>query len=157
MNRSHLRWTLLTLTLLTAGASGVWAHCQIPCGIYGDAGRFDAMMEDMTTIEKSMNQINELSGQEKPNWNQLVRWVQNKEDHADKLTDTVTYYFLAQRVKPPKDHGDEAAQKKYSHELMLLHKTMIHAMKAKQTTDLEHVESLRHLIGEFKKSYMGEH
>ena len=28
------------------------AHCQIPCGIYGDKLRIDLMMEDAATIEK---------------------------------------------------------------------------------------------------------
>ena len=134
----------------------LYAHCQIPCGIYGDETGFTLMLEDVTTIEKSMKQIIEIGGQDKPSWNQLVRWVDNKEDHAGKLTDTVTFYFMAQRIKPAA-HGDEAAMKKYLHEITLLHKIVVHAMKAKQTTDLEHVGHLRSLIGKFKESYLGEH
>ena len=30
------------------------AHCQIPCGIYDDHARVHAMLEDVTTIEKSL-------------------------------------------------------------------------------------------------------
>ena len=30
----------------------------------------------------------------------MVRWVVNKEVHADELSDIVTYYFMAQRIKP---------------------------------------------------------
>ncbi|MEM9553644.1 MAG: superoxide dismutase [Ni] [Acidobacteriota bacterium] len=131
------------------------AHCQIPCGIFGDEARFDAMMEDVTTIEKSMKQIVELSAAETPDWNQIVRWVMNKEDHADLLTETVTHYFMAQRIKPKPADSEEHA--KYVHELTLLHKIMVHAMKAKQTTDQEQVETLRTLIGQLKKSYLGEH
>lgn len=150
MRRSLL--LLLTLALLTAAAAPVFGHCQIPCGIYGDDNRFATMLEDVTTIEKSMKQIVELSGQEKPDWNQLVRWVQNKEDHADKLTEVVTYYFLAQRIKPSPE-GDEKADKKYFAHLEHLHHIMVHAMKAKQTTDLSHVEALRKHIEAFHKSY----
>ena len=73
----HLRWTLAAMLLLAAGPS-LYAHCQIPCGIYDDEARFTLMLEDVTTIEKAMKQITEIGGQDKPNWNQLVRWVGNK-------------------------------------------------------------------------------
>jgi len=155
--RKPLLALVTAAVLLLAGAPAIFAHCQIPCGIYGDENRFEIMLEDVDTIEKSMKQIEEIGASEKPNWNQLVRWVDNKEDHATKLTETVTYYFLAQRIKPPAADADEATHDKYDHELRLLHRIMVHAMKAKQTTDLDHVEKLRTLIGEFKKSYMGEH
>lgn len=148
---------IAAVMLILAATSGpLLAHCQIPCGIYDDEARFGLMLEDVTTIEKSMQQINELGGADKPDWNQLVRWVQNKEDHADKLSNTVTYYFMAQRLKPA-DPTDKAANDKYMKELTLLHHMVVHCMKAKQTTDLEHVEKLRSLIGEYKKSYLGEH
>jgi nickel superoxide dismutase len=139
------------------GISGaVWGHCQIPCGIYDDETRFTLMLEDVATIEKSMIQIKGLSTEEAPNWNQIVRWVTAKEDHADKLSETLHYYFLAQRVKPV-DAVDEAGRGKYLEQLTLLHGMVVHAMKAKQTTDLVHIEKLRVLLGEFKTLYMGEH
>lgn len=144
----------LTLVVLLTPTT-LSAHCQIPCGIYGDEARFDAMMEDVTTIEKSMNQIVELSAADSADWNQIVRWVINKETHADRLTETVTHYFMAQRIKPKAANSEEHA--KYVHELTLLHKMIVHAMKAKQTTDQEHVEALRTLIGQLEKSYLGEH
>jgi len=30
------------------------AHCQIPCGIYDDELRFEALEEDVATIKKSI-------------------------------------------------------------------------------------------------------
>lgn len=156
MIRTHLRWIALAAVLMLAGAPSVLGHCQIPCGIFGDETRFTIMEEDVTTIEKSMNEIKQIEASEKPNWNQLVRWVDNKEAHADKLTEDVTYYFMAQRIKP-KTSADGDAYKKYMKELTLLHNIMVHAMKAKQTTDLAHVEKLRELIAEFKASYLGDH
>ena len=137
------KWIIapLALTLL---ASGAFAHCQIPCGIYGDAARFTEMREHVTTIEKSMNEINKLAPAAS---NQLVRWVNNKEHYADELTEIVTFYFLAQRVK-----GTESAEK-YAAELKLLHQIIVTAMKTKQTTSLEHVETLRGLIDQFEAIY----
>jgi nickel superoxide dismutase len=132
------------------------AHCQIPCGIYDDEARFTLMLEHVTTIEKSMKQITQLGGEKTPNWNQLVRWVDNKEDHTGQLSEIVTFYFMAQRIKPAQHDADAEARAKYETELELLHRILVHAMKARQTTDLEHVETLRKLIGQFRGSYLGE-
>ena len=84
------------------------AHCDIPCGIYDDARRYDMLQEDITTMEKSMAQITELSAQGDKNYNQLVRWIVNKENHADKFVEVVYQYFMTQRLKPiPEDAGTE--------------------------------------------------
>ncbi len=141
---------IIAFTLITAAlALNAQAHCQIPCGIYDDAARFTSMREHVTTIEKSMKEITNLSAAAERNRNQLIRWVDNKEVHADKLTEIVTYYFLTQRIK-----STEPAEK-YEAELKLLHGMMVEAMKAKQTTDLQHVAKLRELIDEFEKVYTG--
>lgn len=138
--------------LVMAFASIVSSHCQIPCGIYDDPARFDMIAEHITTIEKAMKQITELSQTDKPNFNQLVRWVQNKEKHADELTNIVCYYFMAQRVKPA-DKADVKAYEKYVNKLTLLHQMIFYSMKAKQTTDLSNVEKLRALLCEFRTAY----
>jgi nickel superoxide dismutase len=147
---------LLALGLGVLGLTQARAHCQIPCGIYDDPARFTEMLEHITTIEKSMTQINTLSSEApEQNVNQLVRWVMNKEDHVDELTEIVTFYFMAQRVKPA-EAGDAAAYRKYVGEVTLLHRMVVVGMKCKQTTDLDQVKALRDLVGAFKKSYLGE-
>ncbi len=129
----------------------VAAHCQIPCGIYDDPMRISLMMEHVTTIEKSMNEIEHLSGESDINWNQLVRWVMNKEDHAEELSQIATFYFMAQRVKPV-ETGETGADK-YMEQLRLLHMIQVEAMRAKQTVDVEHCDNLRDLISRFESSY----
>ncbi len=143
--------TLIWVTLSAVSAS---SHCEIPCGIYGDEMRFAMMKEDIATIEKSMNQVIELSKEAKPNYNQIVRWVQNKENHADKIRDVVTQYFMAQRVKPDLSKGS-AEQGAYVNKLKLLHEMIVTSMKCKQTTDLAHVEELKQLVDRFEKAYLG--
>jgi nickel superoxide dismutase len=143
------------LVLVMIFASMVYSHCQIPCGIYGDPARFDMLAEHITTIEKSMKQITELSQEDNPNFNQLVRWVQNKEKHADDTSHIVTYYFMAQRVKPV-DKTKGKAYEEYVKKLTLLHEMLVYSMKAKQTTDLANVEKLRSLLAEFNSVYFGE-
>jgi nickel superoxide dismutase len=147
---------IIGLTIL-AGllASIAYSHCQIPCGIYDDQARFDMIAEHITTIEKSMNEIRKLSEQDKPNMNQIVRWVQNKEEHADELGHIVTYYFMTQRVKPTqKTEGQKYDE--YVKKLILLHKILISSMEAKQTTDLANVEKLKGLSEEFHSVYFGK-
>jgi nickel superoxide dismutase len=144
---------ILGLAALLA-ARPLLAHCEIPCGIYNDELRAALLAEHIGTIEKSMKQIQELSQAGDKNYNQLVRWVQNKDHHADLIQDIVTQYFMTQRVKPA-DPKDAEATAKYVTQLTLLHQMLIAAMKAKQTTDLEHVAKLRDLLGQFKAAYFG--
>lgn len=143
---------LVILVLAMVCTSMVRSHCQIPCGIYDDPARFDMIAEHITTIEKSMKLITELSKEDKPNMNQIVRWVGNKEKHVEQLSQIVTYYFMVQRVKPA-DKADIASYQKYVKQLTLLHRMLVHGMKAKQTTDLSNVEKLRTLLAEFRTVY----
>ena len=136
-------------------ASIAYSHCQMPCGIYDDEARFGAIAENITTIEKAMKEIERLSAEAKPNMNQIVRWVNTKDAHANELSETVTYYFMAQRIKLPTE-DDTKAQNEYVIKLTLLHKMLVYSMKAKQTTDLANVEQLKSLLTEFHKVYFGE-
>jgi nickel superoxide dismutase len=101
--------------------------------------------EHITTIEKSMNQIVKLRGQKHENCNQRVRWVMNKEDHANELQWIVSQYFMTQRIKLDSEN--------YSQKLSVLHKMLVYAMKCKQTTDLSHIKTLRLLLQEFHDLY----
>ena len=141
-----------TCTLIAVLASIAYSHCQIPCGIYGDHMRFDMIAENLATIEKSINQITQLSSQENPNMNQIVRWVNNKEKHADDISQIITYYFMAQRIKPA-DKADSHQYEHYIEKLTMLHEMLVYTMKAKQSTELQNVQKIRALLAEFKTAY----
>lgn len=132
------------------------AHCEIPCGIYADSVRISLIKEHITTVEKSMNQISELSTSSNPNYNQLVRWVANKEEHAKKIQEIVSQYFLHQRIKIVEENQKEAYAK-YQKHLELLHKMLVYAMKSKQTTDLEVIEKMRSTVADFEEAYFHKH
>ena len=154
-----MRTTVFSVALaavLLFGAASAQAHCEIPCGIYGDAARFVELREHVTTIEKSMKKISALSKEASPDLNQVVRWVTNKDAHAVKLQEVVWQYFLAQRIKPVSAKDDKAGHAAYALKRELLHKITLRAMKAKQGTDLAHVEALRTLIDRFEKAYFGK-
>ena len=147
--------TLAVLVLTVVAGRFALSHCEIPCGIYDDPVRITLIKEHTKTIEKSMKQITALSQADKPNPNQLARWVGNKEKHADEIQHIVAQYWMTQRVKPA-DEGDAAAYKKYVTQITLLHQMLQAAMKAKQTTELEHVAKLRALVEKFEAVYFGK-
>ncbi|WP_419646744.1 superoxide dismutase [Ni], partial [Victivallis vadensis] len=94
------KWLAAAVILAAVfAAAPVFAHCEIPCGIYDDSLRMKLIYEDIATIRKSIHEINELEKSGR-NANQLVRWIINKDNHADKLQNTVTRYFMTQRLKP---------------------------------------------------------
>ena len=149
MNRSLLAVTLAVAAVFFASPAS--AHCQIPCGIYDDSLQFVLLNEDVTTIEKSITQLADLTAAADKDYSQIVRWVTNKDGHADKFMVIVTEYFMAQRVKPvpPTD----TAYNLYLKKVTVLHQMLVTAMKCKQTTDLENVTRLRQLTAEFKDLY----
>ena len=149
---------LLMAAIAFAGVfSGTRAlgHCEIPCGIYGDRMRIDMIAEDIRTVEKSMQQIKILREKPEENANQLVRWVMNKEEHANKIQDIVYQYFMNQRVKPV-EKSDADAYEQYVKQITLLHRMLVTSMKCKQTTDETHAKELRSLLSDFEKAYFTE-
>ena len=152
----HFTLAFIATLVLVVTATPASAHCQIPCGIYDDELRVQLIEEHIGTVEKSMNQIIALSAEDDEDYNQIVRWVNNKEAHATEIQDIVTAYFMAQRIKPAVDHDDEKAMNEYVHKLAILHAIQIHAMKAKQGTDLKEIENLRKMTKMFREAYFGK-
>lgn len=147
---------LLSSILFTWTTAALWAHCEIPCGIYGDELRFSLIQEDIATIEKSMKMISELSnateGDAAQQANQLARWVTNKETHAKRIQEVVTQYFMTQRLKVPEETSGPVFER-YSKKLVLLHKMLGMAMKCKQSVDLAHTKTLHDLTHAFEEAY----
>ena len=149
MMKSYLLLAIVALSSF-ASTSSLHAHCQVPCGIYSDDTVLIDLNTHQQTIAKAMVQINELSADAGKNANQLSRWVTNKEEHATKIQDTMTQYFLAQRVKLAQSESNKDA---YLNKLSLIHQIIVHAMKCKQTTDPANAQGLLETIEAFTKAY----
>ena len=143
----HVALAIIVLSALFAAAQA-HAHCQIPCGIYDDELRVQLIEEHITTVEKSMKQIASLAQEETANHNQLIRWVTNKESHAQKIIATISDYFLTQRVN--------ASQEDYTERLVKHHTVIVAAMKAKQNADGKYAMELAEAI-EALAPYYPEH
>ncbi|MEO0413570.1 MAG: superoxide dismutase [Ni] [Verrucomicrobiota bacterium] len=149
----------LTFAILLAAVVSVFsvqqasAHCQVPCGIYDDNNVIQSMHTDAVTIEKAMKQIAELSADTAANAQQLVRWTNNTESHAQAVQEKVLNYFLAQRLKVPADDADDAAKAAYAAKLGLCHQVIVTCMKCKQTTDTANAEKLHALLKDFQDHF----
>lgn len=140
---------LLTIAFCIIVPHRLSAHCEIPCGIYDDYARIQSMREDVATIEKAMVSMSELTGKtDIQSKNQLVRWIMNKEQYAQKIITTISDYFLTQRVKP--------TQKDYPERLRKHHSVILAAMNVKQNTDLKYTKLLQESI-EALAPYYPEH
>jgi len=136
----------VAVIVFLVSASAASAHCQIPCGIYDDSHMVDQMMLDAVTIKKSVTEIDKLSGKSDPqSVNQLVRWVENKDDHANNTITIIAEYFLTQRVKP--------SQSDYLERLANHHAVMVAAMQAKQNADGQHAEALEKAVAALRVYY----
>lgn len=150
-----MRVTVLICCSLLFLASQVLGHCQIPCGIYDDERRLDTIAEDIATVEKAMIQVETLSQETPPDYNQIVRWINVKEQHADDIAEIVSWYFLQQRVKPV-DQSDKKAYGAYVDQLTLLHEMMVYSTKVKQSFDAANVEKLKSILHDFRHAYLEE-
>ena len=146
MNKIYLSFLLINLL----ASNIVSAHCQIPCGIYDDASRIILIKENFQTIEKSMDQIEKLSGLSDPlSKNQTTRWIITKESHAQDIQDIISEYFLTQRIKD--------SDKEYTKKLEYLHKLLVIAMKCKQTVNISYIDQAITLIDNFSILYFDKH
>ncbi len=149
---NSVKMFLIPCILILAVSPFVSSHCQVPCGIYDDQMRGDMIAEHITTIEKSITSINDLSAEGPIDTNQVVRWVNNKDIHCDQLSEIVTYYFMAQRVKPvTKDSPND--YNVYISQLSSLHRLLVLSMKAKQGSDPAIIAPMREELKTFSKLY----
>ena len=147
----------IPITITAFGLNIITAHCQVPCGIYDDAIRIIQIREHVTTIEKAMNQIDQLTNDESSaqNMNQLIRWINTKEEHATFIQSIIADYFLAQRIKPKQKNEDGRQQ--YVDQTLLLQQIIVAAMKSKQSIDKSGPESVSILLNQFVELYFDEH
>jgi ubiquitin len=125
-------------------------HCQVPCGIFDDPAMVEELKEHAATIRKAMVSCKDLhSAGDLQSMNQVVRWINTKEDHCCKIIKTIGEYCLCQRVKKDvfRNDGD------YCDALKAHHAVMQAAMKAKQTMDTIGADNLDHALVDFGYMY----
>jgi len=81
--------------------------------------------------------------------NQMVRWINVKEEHCAKIITTVSEYALCQRVK----REAFSTQQDFVDAVLAHHKVLVAAMKAKQQMDTAACDALDHAIEDMAKMY----
>lgn len=147
----------LAIAVIINSSNYLLGHCQVPCGIYDDAARMVILKEHVVTIEKAIDQINQLSMSEAnaQNMNQSVRWVNTKEEHATLIQSTITNYFLAQRIKHKKKNED--GRQMYVDQTLILQQIIVAAMKCKQNVDQSNPKKVKQLLNQFINLYFDDH
>eukprot|EP00549_Striatella_unipunctata_P013219 CAMPEP_0118699990 /NCGR_PEP_ID=MMETSP0800-20121206/16273_1 /TAXON_ID=210618 ORGANISM="Striatella unipunctata, Strain CCMP2910" /NCGR_SAMPLE_ID=MMETSP0800 /ASSEMBLY_ACC=CAM_ASM_000638 /LENGTH=206 /DNA_ID=CAMNT_0006600403 /DNA_START=47 /DNA_END=667 /DNA_ORIENTATION=- len=128
-------------------------HCQVPCGIFDDPAMVGEVKEACATIRKAIVQANELHATVASDlvaMNQMVRWINVKEEHAAKIIKIVGEYCLCQRVKKEVFDKDED----YVEALKAHHAVMQKAMKAKQSMGADACDALDKAVENFSKMYI---
>ena len=111
------------------------------------------LKQHAATIRKAMMQSKDLHATgDLQSLNQIVRWINTKEDHCNKIITAVGEYCLCQRVKKDAFSSD----KDYCDALKAHHAVMQAAMKAKQTVDPAACNTLDHALGDMAKMYIKE-
>ena len=111
---------------------------------------FGELLTDVATIEKAMKEIPLLGEDMSKNPQQLVRWVNNKESHAQNIQDTMSAYFLAQRIKLEMKETDP---ERYAELVGLAHRITVLAMQCKQTVDPAKAAALHDALHAFQAAY----
>jgi nickel superoxide dismutase len=142
--------SVLLIIYTVAIGNLVSAHCQIPCGIYGDALKIIQIKQDYKTIKKAMNQIVILSSKQTPlSSNQLTRWITIKEKHGSDIQEVFSNYFLTQRINEK--------NKKYVPQTLTAQKILVNAMKCKQNIESNFVSDGLKLVDTFSNYYFDSH
>jgi nickel superoxide dismutase len=154
MVRTLLVFAFLAATLLPQ--TDAQAHCQVPCGIYDDHARIHAMLEDVATITKAIEQIQTLSAKkDAQSLNQVTRWIATKESHASRIIGTISTYFLTQKIKPVSPKKTKAYAR-YIQMLVDHHNVMSLAMKTKQNVKPALVAQLRSAVTHLETYWPGK-
>jgi len=127
-------------------------HCQVPCGIFDDPAVVGELRQACTTIRKAMRSsraLHQTMGSDLLSFNQMVRWVDTKEEHCSMIISRVSEYCLCQRVK----RVNFASESDYLQALKIHHTVMQAAMKAKQSVDEQDCIALEHAVEDLAKMY----
>ena len=145
---------LLLVFMFIFYTSSLFAHCQIPCGIYDDENVLSDLKLHVKTIHKSIDSIRALElSNDSNDKQQFVRWVENKENHASEIQHIMSDYFLSQRIKPS-DLLKKSKRSDYESLISLAHEIIFYSMKTKQSLDLVHLTTLDTLVNEFSNLYL---
>lgn len=136
-------FTLIFATVLTGGK--LFAHCQMPCGIYHDEIPYNRINQYVETIYKGISILDDNKFASIKEKNEYVRWIIQKDTSSDEVAAIITKYFLQQKIKP--DEPDSVKK------LVSAHKLLFGLVEIKQNINIESVKSFSAEWEKFKEMF----
>ncbi len=124
------------------------AHCQMPCGIYHDEMVYDQIDQYAETMYKGITVMNGNKLDSVHDFNDLTRWILEKEKESNTTAELISSYFLQQKIKP-----DEPETVK---RLVAAHKLLFLIVAIKQNNEVKFVEQFAKQWDEFKLMFHPE-
>ncbi len=124
------------------------AHCQMPCGIYHDEMVYDQIDQYTETMYKGITVMNQNKLESVHDFNDLTRWIMEKEKESNDIAQLINVYFLQQKIKP----GEPETAKR----LTTAHKLLFLLVAIKQNNDLKFVDQFIKQWEEFKLMFHPE-
>ncbi|MBI2580537.1 superoxide dismutase, Ni [Candidatus Woesearchaeota archaeon] len=121
--------------------SPVYAHCDIPCGIY----ETNSMTTAADTVLKMMEKILEIKGMELVDRNNFVRMVHVKEEHAQKCKQEILILWT--------DYFKEEHLAKFPDLHTKVWKATKLCSQAKRTVDLKAAQQLKEAVAEIARIF----
>lgn len=128
--------------------SGIYAHCQMPCGIYHDDMVYDIVDQYIETMYKGISVMTESKFSTPRERNEFIRWVNTKENSSDQVAEQILSYFLQQKIKP--GESDTAKKLESAHKLLFL------LVQIKQNADIEVLNRFTEEWDSFKTQFHRE-
>ena len=125
----------------------LYAHCQMPCGVYHDQMIYDKIDEYYETMYKCVAAMNNNEFKTVTEKNQFIRWVMTKDRMSDEVAEIITAYFLQQKIEPTADNADMVAS---------LHKILFLLPAIKQNADLKMIKQFGDEWDHFKSLFHPE-
>lgn len=123
--------------------STVYAHCDVPCGIYETDTMIHAAETCRVMVEKAQA-LGDIDGME--HQNQFIRIVQTKEKHAERVKHEVAIlwgdYFKPEHLEKYPDLHDKVWT------------TLKQASKVKQTMSLDECATLQQKVAELAEIFI---
>lgn len=135
-------WILLSTCSALCLSTNLFAHCQMPCGIYHDDMVYDQIDQYVETMYKGDSVLIDNKFDTLQSKNEFVRWVLTKENSSNEIAQLITTYFLQQKIKP--DENETAKMLASAHKLLFL------LVQIKQTADLKKVDAFAEEWEKFK-------
>lgn len=119
----------------------IYAHCDVPCGIY----ETDTARHAADTVRRMCEKAEELHDNDPEHMNQFVRIVMVKEDHADRCKNQLQMlwsdYFKAEHLEQWPDLHDKFWQ------------ATKQCSRCKQSLDIKEADKLIAMVGEIAEIF----